>query len=256
MNFDDLLTALYLQNPCAVQPNALWKTFQMTAGFEKQSSFEQGKPTCLMIANPTMLHTWWHSAGCLPDVDLKAFHMMILHQQYYEKIDAGLFQSSAYFRVLHPLQHINQVELPMHFSFVPVDVRQDCAKIATFINQCYQHIQVDEGTVNQWQQTNVFDPALWVWVIDQRNNQAAALGLADVDEKIGEGSLEWIQVHPQYQHQGIAQALVNHLLMLLKSKVAFATVSGEVGNASNPEKLYRRCGFVGTEIWHVLRRVD
>ena len=33
----------------------------------------------------------------------------------------------------------------------------------------------------------------------------------------------------------------------------FATVSGRVDSESHPEALYRKCGFEGQDIWHVLR---
>ena len=32
----------------------------------------------------------------------------------------------------------------------------------------------------------------------------------------------------------------------------FATVSGKVNNPTNPESLYRKCGFTGNDIWHIL----
>ena len=40
----------------------------------------------------------------------------------------------------------------------------------------------------------------------------------------------------------------------LKNIADFTTVSGEVDNKTNPEKLYRRCGFEGDDIWYVLRK--
>jgi hypothetical protein len=32
------------------------------------------------------------------------------------------------------------------------------------------------------------------------------------------------------------------------------TVSGEVDNPTAPERLYRRCGFSGSDIWWAMRR--
>jgi len=42
------------------------------------------------------------------------------------------------------------------------------------------------------------------------------------------------------------------LLHDLKGKAAFVTVSGEMDNTSQPEKLYRKCGFSGNDIWHIM----
>ena len=32
----------------------------------------------------------------------------------------------------------------------------------------------------------------------------------------------------------------------------FATVSGKVNNPTNPQSLYRKCGFIGDDVWHIL----
>lgn len=34
----------------------------------------------------------------------------------------------------------------------------------------------------------------------------------------------------------------------------FATVSGKIDNPANPERLYRKCGFVGNDVWHIIRK--
>ena len=49
-------------------------------------------------------------------------------------------------------------------------------------------------------------------------------------DEIGEGSLEWIQVLPEYRGQGLGTKLVLELLCRLKDKAAFVTVCGEVDN--------------------------
>lgn len=46
------------------------------------------------------------------------------------------------------------------------------------------------------------------------------------------------------------------LLHRMKSEANFATVSGQCNNPSSPEQLYRRCGFQGDDIWHILRKTS
>ncbi|HHV46283.1 MAG TPA: GNAT family N-acetyltransferase [Tissierellia bacterium] len=79
-----------------------------------------------------------------------------------------------------------------------------------------------------------------------------ALGIAELDKNVREGSLEWIQVIPEYRRRGLGQAVVNRLLLNFVGKADFVTVSGQVNNDTNPEKLYRKCGFQGNDIWHVI----
>ena len=77
-------------------------------------------------------------------------------------------------------------------------------------------------------------------------------GNADLDREIGEGILEWIQVLPEYRGHGIGQLIVNSLLDKMQGEAQFDTVSGKVNNPTNPEALYRKCGFAGNDVWHVL----
>ena len=99
----------------------------------------------------------------------------------------------------------------------------------------------------------VFDNDLWVFICDKQSLSPIALGIADFDRNIGEGSLEWIQALPDYRGRGLGTKIVFELLFRLKEKASFITVSGEVYNPTNPETLYRKCGFSGDDVWYVFR---
>lgn len=90
--------------------------------------------------------------------------------------------------------------------------------------------------------------------MDHEKGTPAALGIAELDPTVPEGALEWIQVLPEYQGRGFGKILVLELLNRIKGKAKFTTVSGEVDNETNPERLYRSCGFVGNDTWWLLRR--
>jgi len=47
--------------------------------------------------------------------------------------------------------------------------------------------------------------------------------------------------------------IVSELLFRMKNSAKFATVSGKCNDSSCPEMLYRKCGFTGSDIWHILR---
>ena len=79
-------------------------------------------------------------------------------------------------------------------------------------------------------------------------------GIADYDRETNELILEWIQVLPSYRKQGYGQLIVNSLLLKMKGIATFATVSGKVNNPTNPQSLYRKCGFTGNDVWHILTR--
>ena len=66
--------------------------------------------------------------------------------------------------------------------------------------------------------------------------------------------LEWIQVLPRYRGKKIGQLTVTELLFRMIDVADFATVSGKVDNMTNPEALYRKCGFAGDDVWHILHK--
>lgn len=88
----------------------------------------------------------------------------------------------------------------------------------------------------------------------RESGKIAGTGIAEFDAQMGEGILEWIQVSPECRGRGIGTYLVAELLHRIAAKAEFATVSGQVRNPSEPEKLYRKCGFTGNDVWHVLRK--
>ncbi len=81
------------------------------------------------------------------------------------------------------------------------------------------------------------------------------LGIAEIDSAIQEGSLEWIQVLPAYRRMGIGKRIVQELLARLGKRATFTTVAGGVDNPTNPEALYRSCGFTGRDVWWILRAI-
>jgi ribosomal protein S18 acetylase RimI-like enzyme len=135
-----------------------------------------------------------------------------------------------------------------------VNISEEISDVSAFIDKCYPEIKPTMDTVRSWISHPTFDSTLWLWVRDADNGFPVGLGIAEVDSKINEGSIEWIQVHPEFRGQGIGRYLVMELLERLAGKVEFTTVAGEVENESNPEGLYRRCGFQGDDLWWLLSR--
>jgi GNAT superfamily N-acetyltransferase len=158
---------------------------------------------------------------------------------------------SRYFKLMHNLKTIGNRKLPNGYCYRNVNLPCETAMVADFINHCYGY-SFTSDEVLRWTNFPVYYGNLWVAICDSTTNEPVALGIADYDSKIGEGSLEWIQVLPDKRGLGFATYIVNELLAGLSVEAKFATVSGECDNPTNPEKLYRKCGFVGDEIWGVV----
>lgn len=130
----------------------------------------------------------------------------------------------------------------------------DIPSLVEVINQTYTDLSVTHEQLIGYTKTIVYDRELWVLVIDKRDFRVVGCGIADLDRDLKEGILEWIQVLPAYRGEKIGQLIVNELLKRMKGKAEFVTVSGKTGNVTNPEILYRKCGFVGDDIWHILTK--
>jgi len=158
-------------------------------------------------------------------------------------------KGTRYFRMIHRMEECCVAFLPNGYIFRNVNMPDEAGLVADFINRCYEGYSQTKDSVSRWMGYPVFVAELWVFIWDEEKNIPAALGIADFDEEIGEGSLEWIQVLPEYRSKGLGKAVALELIARLHGLAAFVTVSGEVDSASNPEALYRKCGFTGDDVW-------
>ena len=183
----------------------------------------------------------------------KLHSISLLHEKELPLIDQNAYSITKYFRLLHTLKAIPHYMLNDNYYFQTVDNEAQIEITSDLINRCYDDIGASPDQVKEWTTYPVFDNDLWVFICEKASNTPVALGIADYDSEIKEGSLEWIQVLPEKRGLGLGQALVCELLRRLKNKADFVTVSGQLDNTTNPESLYRKCGFTGNDVWCVLQ---
>ncbi len=257
MNFRNALISKYCENPCQVLPNALWKTLARLEPLQSAVDIEQGKVNRLEAWDENALLVYWtKDRDQSPDFrrQFTDLQLALVHQDYLHAVPtAGEIAREAYFRLICRRNRAPAPQLPPGFSIAQADAQEEARQIATFIGRCYQDIHPTAETVESWSSHPAFDPNLWIWVIDEANGTPAGLGIADMDREITEGSLEWIQVLPDYRGKGIGKTIVKELLARLEGQTEFTTVAGKVGEETKPEALYRSCGFTGSDIWWVLR---
>ena len=175
----------------------------------------------------------------------------ILHQDEYDSTEYQNYIDEPYFRLIHDLKGLSKPVLPQGYSLYTAPL----SEYAAHINSCYDGIGISEGELRSYTLRPVYDAALWLAVKDERTGTIVATGIAELDREIGEGILEWIQVSQNHRGKGIGRYVVSELLWRIKEKAGFAAVSGQCNNPTNPEGLYRKCGFTGNDVWHILRKV-
>ncbi len=187
---------------------------------------------------------WKTKAINVPDGMLIVHDRDFIEYQYYQYID------EPYFRLYHDLQSISSLQMPNGFSLCCIPLKE----YMYHINRCYNDTCISEAELYHYTTRPVYNADLWIAVKDEHSGAVAATGIAELDYEIGEGVLEWIQVSEEYRRYGLGSYVVCELLWRMKNIAKFVTVSGKCNNQTNPEKLYRKCGFTGTDVWHILKR--
>jgi len=256
MNFTEALSGIYRANPCQVLPNALWKTLAKLDGYQTSFRFTNGAISHLQIWRNNELFLYWDSdrtvLSQIPPQLWDTLTFALLHHDYASQIPFIGFNSQQYFRLINRSLIFSHNDLVPGFEFVKVNLQREIIEVSNFIDACYPNITPTEEMVRSWTRHPTYEPDLWIWVVDKDRNTHAALGIAEFDKTIREGSLEWIQVHPEYRRKGLGKSIVLRLLQDLNGRAEFATVSGRVDNPARPDLLYRQCGFNGDDIWYVL----
>lgn len=178
--------------------------------------------------------------------------MKILHDKDFSANILSDYTDEKYFRLYHNLKKIPQITND-DFEIVTA-TRKDIKSIVRIINDSYTDISVNKDLIKSYTKTPVYNATLWIMVKEKAIGKYVGCGIADFDAEVKELILEWIQVLPQYRGKKIGQFIVTELLFRMKGVADFATVSGKVDNLTNPEALYRKCGFTGSDVWHILHK--
>ena len=179
-------------------------------------------------------------------------NIRIVHDRDFIKNDYSEYDDESYFRLYHSLEEIRSIVL--EDIVIVTAKREDIPLIVDVINQSYTDLSVTNEQLISYTQTEVYHSELWIMAVNKDDSSVVGCGIAEIDRELHEGVLEWIQVVPVYRGKKIGQLIVSELLKRMTSIAEFATVSGKVNNHTSPEILYRKCGFVGNDVWHILTR--
>lgn len=257
--FTILLKNVYYADPCGTLSIPLWKMLSMLEGCQLRAETDAaGAAVCLEAWNDTDWLLYWHRDAQwdpgAPEKIRTQPRFVVMHSRYASHFRLNNnYVVERYFR-LRAEDPVQARIVPANFRFHPVIVPDEVESAANVMCRCYRHLQPSSEEVLSWTHRPVFDPGLWLWVMDERINQPAGLGIAELDREAEEASLEWIQVLPEYRGTGLGKALVMQLASRV-SGVRVVTVSGECDNPWDPESLYRGCGFSGNDVWLVIRQI-
>ena len=178
--------------------------------------------------------------------------MKIIHGSEFDEKLLKKYVDKRFFRLKHDLTDIPKLEIGgTDFEIISPD---QIDELTEMINRSYTHsdIHITAEHMKSLTETGVYCPELWIGAVS--DGRLIGSILCDFDREIGEGIIEWLQVLPEFRGRGIASALTGKALKVMSDFAEFATVSGECDNTTDPESVYRKCGFKGDDIWHILNK--
>ncbi len=252
------LLEVYRKHPCRTLPNAYWKTERSLVELEvclHKDSFGDASGLALW-GEEKMMALWCRKHADCPFTrrELAAYSFILVHDDALSLFNGFTYdRCEPYFRIIHKGEP-PVYNCPTHYHYADVDPETDLEAITGVIRECYPGSTMTAAEVRGWLDHPVYDPALWVWAVETSTGKRTGLGIAEMDAAVGEASVEWVQVLPDEQGKGLGKALVAEILRRVAGKVAFTTVSGREDNETHPERLYRRCGFTGSDVWWLLAK--
>lgn len=201
----------------------------------------------IYLANPCKTYS-------IPYAKMKNFvksdHLLIFHHEAMTLDQLKPYQVQTFFRIMHNLDDINH---PIYHT-EQINIEHDLHELVDMINACYTHenLFVNHDDLLKLVHHRTYDATLWLKIVEKGKIIASIIGC--IDHEMREGWIEWVQVLPAYQDKKYGQSLINSLLLDIKNKVDFVTVSGNVDNIKDPEKVYRSCGFTGHDRWYICRK--
>lgn len=254
------LLEIYNAHPCRTLPNAFWKTaIRLPQSRLVVTRDTSDAPSSLAIWEGERLMAVWcvdPAVHPLTQSEIASVPFALVHEKALPIFTQRDFAvQRPYFRLVHT-GGIADTLCPPGFAFERLRPEFDVQAVVSLIHASYEDIRVSPEIVKAWMCHPVYNPDLWLWIVDLETHQKAGLGIAEQDPRVPEASLEWIQVLPSYRGKGVGEAIVMELVRRVSGSVAFTTVSGELTNVHQPERLYRRCGFTGEDVWWLLSNAD
>jgi GNAT superfamily N-acetyltransferase len=162
----------------------------------------------------------------------------------------------SYFRLIHNLRELDEPNLSSEYYFMKVDLPTEGEAAANMISSCQDNVRSNMEDIVISTEYPAYNSELWIWVINKKSGRKVGLGIAEADKTTREGSIAWLQVLPEYRNIGIGRELVLELISCMKKMVDFITVTDRLHNPYDSQKLFRRCGFEGNDVWYIIKNIS
>lgn len=245
--FFDYISRSYIKNPSTL-PLPLWKIKSFI--YSSETYIKKMGNNLYAIHNGSAWIVYPFNQ-IIEYKDIKSLTSLILNNnQLCDKLKKKKDSMKGIIKVYNSLEGLKELNLPNNLHFKKVRHNQDNS-VSEFISLCYDELSIKKEFIQRIKLHPTFDKSFWWWLTDKDNNKIA-LAIGEYDEDINEGSMEWIQVHPDYRKKGYGSLIVNKLLNEMSKKCSFVTASTEHFQSKIVEDFYKKNGFTNKETWWIV----
>lgn len=257
MDFLPALATVYRENPGQVLPNAFWKTLGFAEAATPRLTTADGLVSELALADAQTLYFYWgrdRRRWPFTTAEIQRQTWLLVHADYLPAVAGDFALRRPYFRLRLGAASPAPGAAPGGFALRSADPPREALAIADLIARCQPGLPIDATAIRALTTTPAYAADYWLWAIDTASGRPAGLVIADYDPVLREGCIEFLHVDPAYRRHGLGTWLVQAVAARLRQQAELVTVAGELQSATPAQGLYRRCGFVGADVWWLLRR--
>lgn len=197
--------------------------------------------------------------------------MMYILDENYNEVLYRDYADTLYLRLKHDLLHLSLSKIPNHYCFSSYK-DSDGVIIYNVLKECYNTF-IEYDKIENLIKDETFNDLLCVFLYNdkilntdnviqlrklnsekERNYKPLGLVIAQFDQKTKEASIEYLCVAEKHRGKGLGTLLVQEVLLRISNIADFATVTFAKEGNDHLEKIFRKAGFEGNALWHMLRK--
>lgn len=190
--------------------------------------------------------------------------MLIVNDTDYDAVLYRDFFDRVFIKAKNDLLSLNIQPLNDHY-FIKNVFEKDFDDIVELVNQSYTNKTIDKEELNKMWYDDLCHKDFWCAVYSKRDfilnketkekiYKPIGIFIGNLDDQIGEASIEIFCIKPEFRRKGIGFALLKEALLRIGCDSTYVTVMYPEENEFNLKELFDKVGFNDGVRWHLLKK--